>query len=351
MSLPNLLPGLSSTLLDTPRLKTHLLRGGDSAGQPVVLIHGNVSSARFWEETMLALPQYQTLAPDLRGFGQSETKPVDASRGVRDFSDDLHSLLDTLGLGRVHLVGWSLGGGVVMQYALDHPERVASLVLIAPVSPFGFGGTKDVQGTPCWPDYAGSGGGTANPEFVQRLTDGDRSAESNLSPRNVMNAFYFKPPFRVEPDREEAFVSAMLDTKTGEANYPGDLTASPNWPAVAPGSQGILNTLSPKYFNLGHLADLTPQPPVLWVRGDSDQIVSDTSFFDLGFLGQVGAVPGWPGAEVYPPQPMIAQTRAVLEAYRANGGTYREVVIADSGHSPHLEQPDIFHSLVTEFWG
>jgi len=351
METPTVLSGITSSFINTPRLQTHLLTCGAEDGLPILFIHGNVSSNLFWEETMLALPPtYRSLAPDLRGFGHSESKAVDATRGGRDFADDLHSLVEVLGLSAFHLVGWSLGGGVAMQYTLDHPEQVASLTLVAPVSPFGFGGTKDVAGNPVASDYAGSGGGAANPEFVQRLADKDRSSESNLSPRLVMNSFYFKPPFKATPEREEVFVSSMLSTQTGLGNYPGDMTPSPHWPTIAPGSHGLLNAISPQYFNVSHLADLNKKPPILWIRGDNDQIVSDNSFFDLAYLGQLGAVPGWPGAEVAPPQPMIAQTRAVLQRYQANGGHYREVIISSCGHSPHIEHADTFRKLLVEFW-
>jgi pimeloyl-ACP methyl ester carboxylesterase len=47
----------------------------------VLFIHGDVSSSRFFEETLAALPpRYRGLAPDLRGFGETETRPVDATR-------------------------------------------------------------------------------------------------------------------------------------------------------------------------------------------------------------------------------------------------------------------------------
>lgn len=338
----------------TPRLKTHVLTAGPEDGIPVCFVHGNVSSSRFWDETLATLPsRYRGFALDLRGFGETETLLVDATRGMRDFADDVHSLLETLGFAaggpRVHLVGWSMGGGVVMQYAIDHPDRVASLVLVEPLSPYGFGGTKDVSGTLCWPDAAGSGGGTANPEYVQRLAQKDRSEESAFSPRVVMNTFYVKPPFRVTPEREEAYVTALLTTVVGEGNYAGDMVPSENWPGVGPGTRGLNNAMSPKYCNLSAFAAITPKPPVLWLRGDSDQIVSDTSLLDFGTLGQLGAVPGWPGAEVYPPQPMVSQMRAVLNAYRAAGGSYREEVVANSGHSPHIEQPAIFRELLLGF--
>ncbi|MBI4315508.1 MAG: alpha/beta hydrolase, partial [Chloroflexi bacterium] len=50
---------------------------------------------------------------------------------------------------------------------------------------------------------------------------------------------------------------------------------------------------------------------------------------------------------VYPPQPMVAQTRQVLAQYAANGGKVAEHVIADSGHSPYIEKPDEFMALLT----
>ncbi|MDI6768801.1 MAG: alpha/beta hydrolase [Anaerolineales bacterium] len=347
-----LLEGIVSKIVGTPRLKTHLLTSGPEDGVPVLFIHGNISSSRFFEETMAALPpRYRGLAPDLRGFGESETKPVDATRGLRDFADDLHALVTALAGRKTHLVGWSVGSGIAMQYAMDHPAEVASLTLIDPLSPYGFGGTKDAAGRPCWPDYAGSGGGTANPEFVKRLATGDRSEESDFSPRKVMNAFFFKPPFRAAGEREEIFVSALLSTKVGDDNYPGDMTTSPNWPTVAPGTKGTNNAISPKYCNLSGFAQIAPKPDLLWMRGADDQIVSDTSLFDFGYLGQLGAVPGWPGAEVFPPQPMAAQMRAVLEAYRAQGGQYHEEVIPDCGHSPHIEKPEAFRQALFNFLG
>jgi pimeloyl-ACP methyl ester carboxylesterase len=100
--------------------------------------------------------------------------------------------------------------------------------------------------------------------------------------------------------------------------------------------------MAPTVLDLSGIVDVDPKPPVLWVRGDADQIVSDTSVFDLAFLGSVGAVPGWPGAEAFPPQPMVTQTRAVLDRYAAAGGAYREVVLPEVGHSPHVERPQEF---------
>jgi pimeloyl-ACP methyl ester carboxylesterase len=340
--------GVNSELVNTSRLETHVLTSGPEDGIPVLFVHGNASSSRFFGETLAGLAsRYRGLAPDLRGFGDSEAKPLDATRGLGDFSDDLRDLVQALGLESIHLVGWSAGGSVAMQYTMDHPSMVVSLTLVDTMSPYGFGGTKDDGGTPCWPDFAGSGGGTANPEFVGRLEANDRTDSDPNSPRNVMNNFYFKPPFRTA--REEALLSSVLSTQTGEDNYPGDMTVSENWPGVAPGERGMNNAISPRYCNLEDFAQLQPGPPVLWVRGEDDVIVSDTSLLDFGYLGQLDAIPGWPGADVYPPQPMVSQIRAVLDAYEARGGRYSEEVITDCGHTPHVEKPEEFQRLLSGF--
>ena len=333
----------------TDRLTTNLLVSGDPDGTPVCLVHGNVSSSRFWAELMADIPdEYRVFAPDLRGYGESETKPVDATRGVRDFTEDLAALFDELGVEKVALAGWSIGGGIAMQYAIDHPETLTDLVLVSTMSPYGFGGTTR-DGTPCQPDYAGTGGGLANEEFVERLAEGDTSAEADASPRSVMHAFYVGPDHEFAPEIADTYVEAMCTTVVGEENYPGDAEPSENWPGVAPGDTGILNAISPKYFDTSALTDIDPKPPVLWVRGDADQIVSDTSFFDAGFLGQVGELPDWPGKDVYPPQRMTDQTRDVLESYADNGGRYTEETFEGVGHSPHIERPEQFRSVLIEF--
>lgn len=345
------LPGITSTFVDTPRLRQHVLSCGPADGTPVLFIHGNFSAATYWEELMLALAGrgFRCLAPDLRGYGWTEDRLIDATRGFRDWSDDLDALLTSLGIERCHLVGWSMGGGVVYRLIADHPEKVITATLQAPVSPYGFGGSKGIDGVPCYDDFAGSGGGVVNADFVARIVARDRSADDANSPRNVINAFYYKAPFRA--GREEDFLTAALQEKTGPERYPGDFVPSAHWPNFAPGVLGPVNCWSPKYL-AGEVPDLLaahPKPPVLWIHGDSDLIVSDASFFDLGTLGRLGYVPGWPGDEVFPPQPMVSQTRAVLERYAAAGGSFREILFPDCAHSPHIEKPEAWLAAFLEF--
>ena len=344
--------GVRATDVQTSRARLHVLIAGEPVKPALLLIHGNVSSARFFAETMAELAaDFHCIAPDLRGFGRSQRLPVDARRGLADFSDDLHALVTETGLipGRFTMLGWSLGGGVALRYAIDHAERLAGLILESPASPYGFGGTKDVAGTPCWPDFAGSGGGAANKAMIERIVAGDRTDDAGSSPRRIITTLYGNPPFELAPDVLDDYVGGILELAIGEDNYPGDAATSANWPGMAPGERGVNNALSPKYCDLSGFADIESRPPVLWIRGDADQIVSDFAGVDLGALGKLDVVPGWPGDEVYPAQPMVAQTRAVLDRYAAAGGRYQEVVLPGCGHSPHLERPAEFTAALAEF--
>jgi pimeloyl-ACP methyl ester carboxylesterase len=344
-----LFDGITARIIETPGLSVSILeRVGDERSTPpertVILIHGNVSSSLFWQETMQDLPSdLRVIAIDLRGFGGTESAPVDATRGVRDFSDDVRATLEELEIPTAHLVGWSMGGVVVMQYALDHP--VLSLTLLSPVSPYGFGGTRR-DGTRLTDDDAGAGAGSVNPDFVQRLIDRDASDEAPTSPRSVFRSGYVAAGYT--SDHEDVWVESMLTTSTATGNYPGDSVPSVNWPGFAPGTTGVVNTMAPKYFNVSGIVDLDPKPPIAWVHGALDPIVSDTSFYDYNYLGQLGIIPDWPGADVAPPQEIVSQTRDVLDAYRAAGGVVDELRLEGVGHSAHLEAPAEFrHALLS----
>lgn len=339
---PWLLDGVRARLLDTPRYRANVLQAGPAEALPVVLIHGNCSSAHLYQPTMLALSG-ASIAIDLRGFGDSETLPVDATRGLADFSDDVAAVLDALAVDRAVVLGWSMGGGVAMQLAIDRPELIAGLVLESPVPPVGYGGT-DADGVLLNEAGAGTGGGGANPDFVARLLAGDWTDEATTSPRSVFRSSYVAAGYRTE--HEDLWVASMLSTVTGEGNYPGDSTTTTTWPGFAPGSNGVLNAMAPTHLDLTGIVDLDPKPPIAWVRGAEDAIVSDATFFDLNMLGKAGLVPGWPGEYVAPPQPMVTATRRVLDRYRDRGGEVSEHVWDGVGHCPHLERVQEFAGII-----
>jgi pimeloyl-ACP methyl ester carboxylesterase len=336
--------GITAKTITTPRITTRVLFSGPKDGVPVLFLHGNVSCATWWEETMFALPiGYRGIAPDQRGFGDADLeKKIDATNGMGDLADDAVALLDHLGIEKAHIVGNSLGGMVVWCMMADYPERFLTVTLVDTGSPYGFGGTKDVDGTPCFPDFAGSGGGLSNPELIKRMKEGDRSMESQFSPRAAIRTLLVKPPFI--PAREDELVDSLNSTHIGEQDVPGDSVRSPNWPFMAPGKWGATNATSPKYaVSVEKILAAEPKLSVLWVRGADDMVVSECAASDPGFLGKAGLIPGWPGEEVFPPQPMVGQARAVLKKYASAGGKYEEVVIEDAGHLPFIEKSEEFN--------
>jgi 2-hydroxymuconate-semialdehyde hydrolase len=121
--------------LDRKRLR---VSGGELAyvdegeGPTVLLLHGFPSSAHLWRDLVPILaPRFRAVAPDLLGYGDSD-KPPDAAVHVRAQAGYVREMLDTLGLGRVAVVGHDIGGGIAQLLAFE--GLVETLVLIDSVS-------------------------------------------------------------------------------------------------------------------------------------------------------------------------------------------------------------------------
>ena len=105
----------------------------------VVFVHGYQASARVWHGVQQALParQYRSIAINNRGAGASEAPPNESDFTIQKFAADAFELVSLLKLERFTLVGHSMGGATVAQFAVDHPDRVSGLVLLDPASPNG----------------------------------------------------------------------------------------------------------------------------------------------------------------------------------------------------------------------
>ncbi|KAA2236094.1 alpha/beta fold hydrolase [Salinarimonas soli] len=100
------------------------------AGPPLVLVHGFACGRRMWVHQLRDLARDHTvIAYDQRGHGLSGAPERAEGYSPGHLGRDLAGLLDHLGIERCHLVGFSLGGGPALGFALAKPERVASLVL------------------------------------------------------------------------------------------------------------------------------------------------------------------------------------------------------------------------------
>jgi pimeloyl-ACP methyl ester carboxylesterase len=95
-------------------------------GHPLVLLHGGYMDRRMWDDQFRTFAQYyRVIRYDIRGFGKSELPQI-------AYSDrrDLYDLLTHLGIEKAYLLGLSLGGGIAIDFTLEHPERVDALVLV-----------------------------------------------------------------------------------------------------------------------------------------------------------------------------------------------------------------------------
>jgi pyruvate dehydrogenase E2 component (dihydrolipoamide acetyltransferase) len=105
------------------------LRRGEG-GEPAVLLHGFGGDLSSWLFNHEALAAHRAVyALELPGHGGSSKRVGSGTLG--EFTKTLEEFMDALNLSRLHLAGHSLGGAIGIQFALDHPRRVASLTLIA----------------------------------------------------------------------------------------------------------------------------------------------------------------------------------------------------------------------------
>lgn len=102
-------------------------------GDPIVLVHGYRSSGRVWALTQVAFsPNYRSIAISNRGAGDSDHGATPDDYTVQKFAEGIYEAVRSLGLERFVLIGHSMGGATVTQFALDHPEMLRGLVLLDP---------------------------------------------------------------------------------------------------------------------------------------------------------------------------------------------------------------------------
>jgi len=112
----------------------------EGSGEPVAFIHAGVANLRMWDDQAAALRDaYRVIRYDTRGYGATETDAVEFSNRA-----DLAALLDHLGEESAHVVGLSRGGIIALDFALEFPDRVRSLVVAAG----GIGGYESAEEAP-----------------------------------------------------------------------------------------------------------------------------------------------------------------------------------------------------------
>jgi pimeloyl-ACP methyl ester carboxylesterase len=220
--------------VDAGALELYCERHGD--GHPLVLLHGAFGTIESCFAGLLpALARhFEVIAVELQGHGR--TRDISRPLTYRDMAADMAALLEVLGLPGAHVAGYSMGGGVAVQLALDHPELVGRLVF--------FGGASfDPDGI--YPEYA--------------------VALESFDPHQLDGSPWHEAYRRVAPD-PGAWTSLVL--KLNELDRAGP----PSWPEA----------------RLGALA-----PPTLLIIGDSDIVRPEHAVQMFRLLG--GGGPGAAG--------------------------------------------------------
>jgi len=171
--------------LDPGRFATHratLATGATLAylregvgGVPLVLVHGWPETRRIWWRNVepLVAAGFEVIAPDLRGFGDSDLAP-DGHYDVAAFAIDLHALVhDELGHSTCFAAGGDAGGPIVYDLSLRHPGFVPKLCFFNTLTPILTGGEYEAAGIPPDPDRATRA--TAD-YFIRQATDADALA-------------------------------------------------------------------------------------------------------------------------------------------------------------------------------
>ena len=226
-----------------------------SGSHILVLIHGNMNSSINWDIFLEHVSETFTVyAPDLRGFGDSSYEQAITS--IKDFSDDLKLFTDALKLKSFTLVGWSLGGNVSMQYAIDYPEDVKKLVLMASGSIKGFPIRKRVFF-----------GFIKTKHYIEHLADMEKA---------------IKPLEKLKEHNNVSFIRRLLNnslyskTKPDEARYAAYIEAMIKQRNLAE------TNLALTYFNIsdthngvveGNNLVSSITCPVLMIHGKEDRVV------------------------------------------------------------------------------
>ena len=266
----------------------------------LVLIHGNLSSSVYYKPLIDRLPEdIRVIAPDLRGFGNSSYQnPFDS---LATLATDIQLLLSELKISKAHIAGWSLGGGVAMEFAARYPRSTEKLILINSTTHKGYPiFKKDAQNAPIF-------------------TEGYKNKDDMA-----------KDPIQVKP-----ILEAIATENAFFMSYIYDLTIYTNKKPSPEDSQlYIAETLKQRALVDADfaLASLNmSDTPNLYAKGDGSikQIKADTLMF-------------WGTLDKTVPEYMVLDNlKAIPNA--------KYVKFDDCGHSPLVDKPDELANEILAF--
>jgi pimeloyl-ACP methyl ester carboxylesterase len=265
-------------------------------GETVLLLHGKNFGSYYWEGTIKALSSagYRVIAPDQVGWGKS-SKP-DLRYSFRNLAANTAHLLDALNVNRVKVIGHSTGGMLAVRFTRMYPERVTKLVLEDPI------GLEDYRLK-------------ITPQSDETLFR-DELENTDPAKTRAFYAHYFAHP---NPDVYGPLADVQIRvTQSGEF---------PRWAKASALAYQMIYE-QPVLYDYPLL-----QPPTLLIVGREDHVVPLASYALPEVRSSLGRVAELAGAVIKG----VAQGKLIL--------------MPDTGHIPHLEQPDQFHQAVLNFFG
>jgi epoxide hydrolase 4 len=123
---------IAHRFFDTGEVRLHVAEEGEPGGKPVVLLHGFPEGWFSWRSQMRALASagFRAVAPDLRGYGESDKPSGPAHYKSSLIAGDVAALVRSLGVGAVPVVGHDWGAPIAYRLAHDHPELVSRLFIL-----------------------------------------------------------------------------------------------------------------------------------------------------------------------------------------------------------------------------
>ena len=274
----------------------------EGAGRPVLLLHGQPTWGYIYRKFIPVLAgTHRVIVPDHMGFGKSETPP-DREYTLRTHVENLTTLIEALDLRDITLVMQDWGGPIGVGYAVRHPERIHSLVLMNTIVGYGSAGRRDLPNpleTP-WFRWIREGLPTGRTEAVL----------SNLGSTilSVMQIVGLERLDRVDPTFIRAYAAPFAtpaDCK-GAIEFPLDLALGRIRDFVKEGAagvaalrgkpalmlEGMLDRAIPPALALADFAGLWPNAPIIqvpqaghYIQEDAPEVVVPALQTFLGMLG------------------------------------------------------------------
>jgi len=268
------------------------VRPASANGRTVVLLHGKNFCAGTWEGTIAALTGagYRVIAPDQVGFCKS-TKPEHYQYSFEQLSANTRALLTSLGVGKVTIMGHSMGGMLAMRFALTYPDITEQLVSVNPL------GLEDARAK-------GIAAGSVDDSYRGALNTNAASIKS------YQQSVYYNGEWKPEYDK-------WVEMQAGMYRGPGKEIMA--WNSAL--TSGMIAT-QPVVHELEQL-----KMPVLLLIGDKDT------------TGRSNRAPPGVVTGDYP---------AMSEAAAKRIPNVKLVRFADMGHSPQIQDPARFHTALLD---